>query len=84
VIDVGRVDHDLVAPLVADRPECLDGSERQREEEDVGPNGILDLRTPNSTRPRVSLRFACLTRPVPDHERSLRYFYFLHISVYPS
>jgi hypothetical protein len=43
---VGRVDHDLVAPLVADRPECLDGSERQREEEDVGPNGILDLRSP--------------------------------------
>jgi hypothetical protein len=39
---------------------------------------------PNSTRPRVSLRFACLTRPVPGHERSLRYFYFLHISVYPS
>jgi hypothetical protein len=45
VIDVGRVDHDLVVPRVADRPECLDGRERQREEEDVGPNGILDLRS---------------------------------------
>jgi hypothetical protein len=42
MIGVGRVDDDLAAPLIFCAPECFDGGERQREQDDVGLDGVRD------------------------------------------
>jgi hypothetical protein len=42
MIGVGRVDDDLAASLIFGAPECFDGGERRREEDDVNLDGVLD------------------------------------------